>query len=211
MLTVKQAEELKRQVVVLENKLTDDSLLHEKTQSRSEKIMLGKTIKLVKEEIVQIKEQLKQAPPVPRGPEETWASISSQFQYRQQFEKDKAVFIEKITNSVSYGLEWYASSIVKSEKTYYLTNWVERLEEVENLVERIDMFYARLPKFIESLTGEILQGARKQTSKSTSQSANLVEAAKLEAAAELLEKLTTWSSFNRIQQHFNSWKELQND
>ena len=219
MLSVKQAEELKRQVSVLEETLVLKSKLLGQNQicpvsrTRSEKIMIGKEIKLVQEEINQIKEQLQQqAPPSPWEPEQVWMSISSIFQYRQQFEKDKAEFIEKINNSVSYGLEWYASSIVKSEKAYYLTDWVERLEEIENLVERIEMFYARLPKFIESLTGEVLQGARKQTSKSTSQSSNLVEAANLEATAELLEKLTSWSNgLNKIQGHFNSGKELQND
>ena len=63
------------------------------------------------------------------------------------------------------------------------------------------------PEFTRKMTDDMLRGARKQTSKSTSQSSNLVEAAQLEAVAEMLDGLDTYR-VEWTKSHFESWKEL---
>lgn len=213
MLSVKMAQGLRVDLKDLQDELKQLKQNHavaKTNKDRAGMVQLTKHINSHEERINRINEALKDAPVEPWEPEQVWLAIVSSFHYVKDFEKDKAGFLEDISKDIGYTLEWKTAGIVQSEKKAHLTKWVDGLVEKFEPAERVEKFYEYLPKFIEQLQGEVLRGARRQTSMSTSESSNLVERARLEATADLLDNLTNWGGFgiNRAKEHFESWKEL---
>lgn len=210
MLSVKEAQEFRQILVGQETKLKNLKQQRDEFKARKDRagqLKVAKEITATEGYLASLKSNLADAPVEPWEPIKVWEVIISHFNYQKTFEKDLAEFLTKAEGNVSYCLEWYACEIVKSQKKAQLTAWVHQLENIEDVTERVDTFYKYLPEFTQRMNEEVLRRARKQTSKSTSQSSNLVEAAQLEAVAEMLDGLDTyrveWSK-----KHFESWKEL---
>lgn len=216
MLSVKMAQDLRVELKDLQDELKQLEQQHavlKTNKDRAGMVQLTKHINSHKERIERINEALKDAPVEPWEPERVWETIVHSFSYTKDFEKDKAKFLEDVTKHIGYTLEWQAAGIVQSEKKANLTKWVDNLTEKFELPERIEKFYERLLEFVKQLQEEVLRGARRQTSMSTSESSNLVERARLEATADLLDNITNWGGLGitRAKEHYESWKELQSN
>lgn len=211
-MNAKEAQNLRMDAAQVRENISELEAQH-KTASRGEKITITKKLNEAKETLRVLDAKLYDAPPAPMNPSDIWEALTYTLNYEDAYQKDLAEFNEKITTQgIGHTVSWYGVGIIKSEKRAQLTRWFKRLEEEENLEVRLDKFFkVMVTEFKTQLLDSILRGARKQTSQSTSQMSNMVEAAQLEVTAELYEEFFGDFGYklNRIEAKYNSWKEIQ--
>lgn len=218
MLSVKEAEIMREERSTARGELRDLEVAGKPSKlGRAEVMKYNARVAELKAVIEQLDVQLRDAPPPPMSPEDSWRHIVQVFDgITRSAEKARTKFMDEAATSLKYATEWYIADALQSEAQIRAIDWFLRLNNTEspNHAGIIERFQEMYPEFLRRLQEGILSRARGMASRSTSTASNFAEDMAAEGLARLYYEFTDSSAhwqINRALDAYTSWKELQND
>lgn len=187
-----------------------------KPADRAGVMAYNKALKAAEQVVAELDAQLKNAPPPPFTPDETWMHITDVFDRQlESAQKDIAKFHNEAAKSLKYATEWYIADAIKAETKIQSMYWFGKIAEAEGRTteQRLELFIERYQMWLNDIKEKILQRARGMMSRSTSTASNFAEDCAAEAFGYILYEFTESSScwqVKRALDRYQVWKELRN-